>query len=85
MSHTDRDVLPDRYHPIKDAYSHCEVNLLTLYSNTHTCIYKLVIDWAVCHVVGFNCIIPAFIKHCFFCIQLMHTVIISHIFFIRHM
>lgn len=32
MSHTDRDVLPDSYHPIKDAYSHCEVNLLVLYS-----------------------------------------------------
>lgn len=27
MSHTEGHVLPDRCHPINDAYSHCEVNL----------------------------------------------------------
>lgn len=97
MSHTECHVLPDRCHPIKDAYSHCEVTLYPLYCvfnrcvfvglslmpkyacvffflikshdkrqisfflpHTHTHIYKLVMDWTVCHVVGVNCIITVF-------------------------
>lgn len=34
MSHAENQILPDRYHPINDGYSYCEVNLkcIKLYS-----------------------------------------------------